>query len=355
VKKESERSSNFELLRIISMVIIILSHYSYHGGILFQNLSLNQILAQFMKIGGKLGVTCYVLISAYFLVDTKFKFKDILKISLQVIFYSILIFSVICIYKPSIFNVKYAIKSVLSIFYSNYWFATAYIGMYAVMPITNYLINHMTERMHRKLIIVLTIILSIIPFIFVGSNLFYSNLIWFIFLYFIGGYIKKYSIGKIETNRVRIFVMSIICILCSSLFMVILGQKHSIFLRGAYIFSKINSPVMLLGSISMFLIFKNINIGKNKYINYIASSTFGVYLLHDNNISSDIMWLDLFKAKLFYNTNALIFLLHVTSVVMILFVVVMIIEIPRKKAEKYVLNFKWMNYICNRIDSWYVL
>ena len=40
------RNSNLELMRVFCMVIIILSHYVYHGGLLFQNISVNQIFAQ---------------------------------------------------------------------------------------------------------------------------------------------------------------------------------------------------------------------------------------------------------------------------------------------------------------------
>lgn len=349
MRTENVRESRFELLRIVGMAVIILAHYSYHGGILFQELSLNQVLAQFLKIGGKLGVTCYVLIGAYFLVDSKFKMKNIIRIFLQVAFYAILIFIALCIYKPSTFCADKAADTF------NYWFATAYIGMYALSPILNYLIHHMTRAMHEKVIIVLTTILSVLPFLFLQLKLFYSDILWFVFLYFIGGYIKEYPIEKIEAKRAQIFILSTLFIFCSSVAMVILGQRYPVFLKGAYIFSNINSPVLLLSGIGLFLIFKNIDLGKNKYINYIALSTFGVYLLHDNDISRDVFWHDLFRTERFYDADTILFLLYAVLIVIAIFAAAMVLEIPRRRVEKWILDCKWLTAICSKIDRWYVL
>lgn len=88
------RQSNMELLRIFSMVSIILSHYVYHGGLFEQPFSVNQAFAQFLKMGGKLGVTCFVLISAYYLIGSKFKIQNILKLLLEISFYAVILIGV---------------------------------------------------------------------------------------------------------------------------------------------------------------------------------------------------------------------------------------------------------------------
>lgn len=88
------RNSNIELLRIISMALIVLCHYVYHGGLLYQNISINQILAQLLKIGGKLGVVCYVLISANYLLESKFKTRKVFIICGETSFYASLLIAV---------------------------------------------------------------------------------------------------------------------------------------------------------------------------------------------------------------------------------------------------------------------
>lgn len=69
------RNSNLELLRIVSMILIIMHHYAVHGGfdLLNTELDLNRIWIQILSIGGKIGVNCFVLITGYFMINSKFK------------------------------------------------------------------------------------------------------------------------------------------------------------------------------------------------------------------------------------------------------------------------------------------
>ena len=123
------RDSNLELMRVVCMVIIVLSHYVYHGGLLYEELSTNQIFAQLLKTGGKLGVTCFVLISAYFLVDSKFDIRNVLKLCLQIIFYSIILLVAKFVSGEECSFIE-IIKSVFAPIYGVYWFPAAYVGMY---------------------------------------------------------------------------------------------------------------------------------------------------------------------------------------------------------------------------------
>ena len=76
-----ERNSNLELLRIISMLLIIMHHYSIHGfspNILYY--SSNKYILDFLSLEGKLGVNCFILISGYFMINQKFTIKKLLSI-----------------------------------------------------------------------------------------------------------------------------------------------------------------------------------------------------------------------------------------------------------------------------------
>ena len=77
------RKSNFELLRIIAMLMIMGSHFACHSGFLFPNSSItvNRLWIQFLTIGGKLGVDIFVLISGYFLINVqKIHFEKVIRI-----------------------------------------------------------------------------------------------------------------------------------------------------------------------------------------------------------------------------------------------------------------------------------
>ena len=65
-----KRQSNIELLRIITMIMIVAHHFSVHGNFDFpiNTVTINRLWIQFIQIGGKIGVDVFVLISGYFLI-----------------------------------------------------------------------------------------------------------------------------------------------------------------------------------------------------------------------------------------------------------------------------------------------
>lgn len=85
-----ERESNIELLRIICMMMIIGAHFVYHGGALSGTSGVNQVISSFLAIGGKVGFDCFIVISAWFLVNSSFKIERFLKVWGQVLFYNVL-------------------------------------------------------------------------------------------------------------------------------------------------------------------------------------------------------------------------------------------------------------------------
>ena len=78
--KQFNRNSNIELLRMICMFVIILHHYVLYGGALEQPASINLIIANLFYIGGKFGANCFMAISAYFLIDSKFKVQKVISV-----------------------------------------------------------------------------------------------------------------------------------------------------------------------------------------------------------------------------------------------------------------------------------
>lgn len=64
------RSSNFELLRIFCMLSIVAVHYVWHGGSAASGS--NIAAAYFLGNFAQIGVACFVLIGAWFLIDKEF-------------------------------------------------------------------------------------------------------------------------------------------------------------------------------------------------------------------------------------------------------------------------------------------
>lgn len=126
------RNSSVELLRILSMLFIMLfiicSHFCIHGSFETEGMSFS-INKMILPIGvlGNLGVDVFVMISGYFLSQTDFKISRIVKVMLQVSFYSISIFLILVALKIVPFSIKAAIESIFPILFNQYWFATTYV------------------------------------------------------------------------------------------------------------------------------------------------------------------------------------------------------------------------------------
>lgn len=65
-----ERNPGIELLRIVSMLMIVASHSITHGNFNDFPFSLNGVFAIALSQGARIGVDCFVLITGYFSKNT---------------------------------------------------------------------------------------------------------------------------------------------------------------------------------------------------------------------------------------------------------------------------------------------
>lgn len=78
------------------------------------------------------------------------------------------------------------------------------------------------------------------------------------------------------------------------------------------------APIIIFSTV-FFLVFKNLNIGFNKLINWVAASAFGVYLLHMNNWTTNIIWNKICRTKDYYQSSMMI--IHVLVCCALIYIV----------------------------------
>ncbi len=331
LKIRQNRQSNFELLRIIAMVMIVFFHFGMHSGFNFDtnSITIPRLWNQFIQIGGKLGVNLFVLISGYFLItSSKFKIAKVLKLWGQVFFYSIVIYAIFIVCGWESFNPKDFIKNMLPIIFEQWWFATSYFVLYLLSPFINVFLNHLDRETYKKMLIVMTICWCIIP-TFTTMDFESNDLIWFFYLYSLAGYIKLNE-QKFQAKNKTYFSIAFILILLNFLTVIIfdlIGLKIGFFGKHATYFYHMKRLPTLLISIFLLLAFKNTHIKQNKIINVISSATFGVYLIHDNNLVRPFLWKQVLNGEAFSNTIALIPYSIIT--VLMVYTVCTIIELIR--------------------------
>ena len=328
--KNKTRDSNLELLRIVSMILIIAHHYSVHGGFSLADsvLTINKVLVQILSLGGKIGVICFVLITGYFMITSSFKFKKLLKLVLEVLVYSVGIMAVFYLFGFADFNLKEFGRCLMPITHSAYWFATTYVALYILTPFVNKFIRALTQKEYLGILFVFFIFSSIIPTFLLGS-FGIGNVGLFIFFYMIAAYIRLYPLsfrglfGNLKVGILLSMVSSVLLILSVIVFDV-MGFIHPIFSNHATYFMSITSPLAILCAVSLFLLFKNLQIGESKFINQIALSMFGVYLIHDNLFVRPFLWHQIFQNAAYFDSTFLF--LHALIVIFVTFVICTIID-----------------------------
>ena len=96
-KGTAARQSNFELMRIAAMLLILAGHFGAHSGFEFpqDRLTFNRLWIELFEIGGNISVNVFVLLSGYFRIEARgFKTAKLIQLWLQLFFYSMGIYAV---------------------------------------------------------------------------------------------------------------------------------------------------------------------------------------------------------------------------------------------------------------------
>ena len=289
----------------------------------------------------------------------KLNMKHLFKLWLQVLFYSFFIYVILLII-PSFgttFSLFQLIKSYLPVMSSSYWFFNAYLALMLLSPLLNHFIQHLNKEEHKKTIIILIILFSIIPTIDFISDPFGSaygyGVVWFIVLYIIAAYIRIYGL-KIKHPFTIYTIITIAELLINILYQFPKSERIKfLFTLQTYY----NSVFVLLGAISLFMFFMNLEINGKKItsiIKWIVPKSFAVYLIHEHPVFRDILWQKIIMIE-HYSGNAISLLLTIIVSTAIIFIVCILIDTVRSTLI-YKIENKMADYfetIINKIATKY--
>lgn len=302
------RSSNFELLRILSMVMIVAHHYALYSGFSFDThtLSAGRFFVQILSSGGKVGVNLFVLISGYFLLNATFRVKKAVQLLAEILFYSVGI-TLLCTVTGLVpFSFKMLLKSLLPISQTMYWFASVYFVLYLLSAFLAPALGALSQKKLLALWAVLFVLWCVFPTFLIRGAAF-SELGWFIFLFVTAVYLKRFP-PAIFTRGGICFLLSLFfyaLMLLSVCTLELLGTKITAFAANETYFLAMHRIPAYGCSVFLFFAFANLKMKPSRWINRIASCMFGAYLLHDHPVLSAVLWKDLFGNASFANSALL--------------------------------------------------
>ncbi len=305
----TRRNSTIELLRLIAMFTIVLHHYSIHGGMtLVQGVSRSTLTIAAGESLGKWGVDVFVLVTGYFLssnLSISKTVKHAVRFYVQVWTTSILCLLIAVAFFRSTVGIKDIIKGCLPIGYNIWWFATAYFILLLMSPFINVLIQNLSKQRHAEMIVLMLLFWSVLSFIFPKSRYGYSDLAFFIMLYIIASFIRRYvvveCVGKwIKGCGCLLFTMMVCSILTQALsvrFPILLGKQMHLVTQ--------NSPLTIVAAITALMSALSMSPRHSAVINRIASGSFGIYLFTDNPLIWPILWTNIVHTQTQFYSKAL--------------------------------------------------
>ena len=298
---QKTRNNSLDLLRIISMMMVVSLHFFGHGGLVCGALvegTANWYLGESVHAFSIVAVNCFVLLSGYFQCTSKFKLKRLVSVWAQVLFYSVTLYILTALISGS-FSVMVLIKSGLVVTMRQYWFVTAYLLMYAVSPFLNCAIRAMNQKMHLLCCCVLMGIFSVLHnLVYIsdfGNVLGGSSFLWFCVLYIVVAYIRFYVPTETKHRKCALAVYAVCVVL-------IAGERFAAYWITPKIFGQVlmeslfysnNSILTTAAAISLFMAMRTVSVKRRvlaRFVDFFAPLAFGVYLIHDHANVRPMLW-----------------------------------------------------------------
>ena len=358
MSNNQKRLSNIELLRIISMLLVVTLHFLGRGGVNDSTIlfSAEYFMANVWDAVAIVSVDLFVLISGYFLINSKFKPQKLIDIVVQVLTYSVSLY-IICILLGIVeFSLSSFVKAFFPILTNQYWFATAYVALYIIFPFLNAGIHALTQKQHRNLCIILGMSLTLyLPSKALGEN--GTSVVWFICLYVFAAYLRLHYTpqNKVPIKAIVIYLISTAALPLSRYAISILAMMTTEqLLTYSKWFYKYNSIFVTVAAISLFIIFLNINIKGNRLnrlIGIVSPLTFGVYLIHNNPSIREFMWNAIDLPGMMNKLNIGVFVLCGIGIICGIFCICAGIEFIRLYIYKKIICTKFYKKIYNKISE----
>ena len=214
------------------------------------------------------------------------------------------------------------------------WFGQNFLVLYLLTPIINQVLHWLQHTYYVMLLVGSTVIWFLIP---TAQNLWpnvphttfgFKHIFSFIVFYSMGAYIKLY--GSHITKKIGIIFSTIglVGAFLGDILVDVLAMTNPVYMKQIFYFTQNDYGFFqLLLGIGLFIIFLKAKITYRPWINVVASTTFGIYLLHDNRLFLHHMWDNVLATYQYY--DSLVLPLYAIFVVALIFVVGMTVDYVR--------------------------
>lgn len=313
------RQSNFEIARLVAMFMVLMVHANF--------MSINtpdpeeishDFLSSFTRISleafSLFGVNVFIMISGWFTI--KVSIKGLSSLLFQVFYFGIGILIALSLIGVEQFTPGRIYQILL--LHKSGWFVESYVILYLLAPVINKFCANASPKEYRNVLLSYFGLLIVYGYIDWSQQIgFGFSALSFVGIYLLAQYARKYMK---HTHGGKIFF---ICWITNSILSTVVIRYNLPLPIKSY-----DNPFIIIGALGLIFYFGNLKVATSKVINYIAKSTFAVYLFH---IYPDI--LDRFTEickSLYTDNSGVICLIKMTVLLLTVYIASIILDAPRR-------------------------
>ena len=286
-----KRRYGIDLLRILSMLGIVVLHILNSGGAINETYHL-----WFLNTIAYSSVNCFAMITGFLYVTKDRHYQSLRKLLITTGIWCLLItvvfFTLGRSYVHGFSDIVYGLIPPLYWYgkTGGYWYLVSYVFLFMMIPYLNRVTSGMSKSQHKHFLIVLIVLASIIPTVFL-RDFFYFNEgyspFWLIVCYYIGSYIKIYE-EDIKLKKGFLILFLFCSAIVALLTKIVITELTNHFLGRTIAdnqFITYISPFVLANSATMLLLLRNVNVSNRRiqaFIGSLSSAAFSVYIIHCN-------------------------------------------------------------------------
>lgn len=339
-KKTKPKMANMELLRCIAMMMVVVLHYLGKSSLLAdltkENMGSVGVAAWLLESLCIVAVNLYMLISGYFLCEASFKLSRLLKLLLQVFTYSVVIGLVAAVFglvPAEELTTYYFVQILFPVSMGHYWFLTAYVFLYLLLPFLTMAVKRMTKEQMKLalglLLFAFCVLKSILPVRLDMDEMGYDCL-WYICVFMVAAYIRKFGVPFLQKKGrgITLYLLNVVLIFVGTFALRFIYLKTGSLGLLLSVCMEYNHVLVLLASVGLFAAFLRVRVSDkiSGVICEAAPYTLGVYLMHEN-LGVRYVWQKWLGAEQVSNVGML--LLFTLLAVIIVFVVGILAEYLR--------------------------
>ena len=300
---KTQRSSNLELLRILCMLLIIGDHLTGQGGIADYTTLPSSFAFCLIGCGSRIACSVFILIGGWFLCEQPYKTRRPLSLWLSLWLYTVPV-TLLCRLAGLDVSLGALRWAAFPASTRQLWFISDYLLLLLCVPLLNRVLRGLPRTAHRGLLAVLAVPMILYPTLF-GENGIVSDTAWmFLYEYLLAAYLRRYPenrLARLLQNRAAALALGLGLPLVNTAIRAVLETRGltdgKAFQYVAYYRTALGALPNLLAALALFYLFKRLDLGCVRWVNALAGTTLGVYILHQVPAFRGFLWNGLLQAE----------------------------------------------------------